>query len=108
MVIAKPNLKSNGNVLHTVRVEHDESYLDANRGISRTADNVVNPNMATWSLGTNNENGGSDIGKNKESVLLIWRMMTMRYDEDEQEDLMEDLLAFCDAFDITLRSQSRC
>ncbi|GKA81991.1 hypothetical protein Tco_0788739 [Tanacetum coccineum] len=107
---------STSNLFDALKTVVNDDKLGANRGISRTADNMVNPNVATRSLGTNKENGGSDIGKNKESVLLIYgdaylsvgKMMTMRYDEDEREDLMEDLLAFCYAFDITLRSQSRC
>ena len=45
--------------------------IGANGGISKTAHNVINPNVDTRSLGTNREKVGSNIGKNKESVLAM-------------------------------------
>nr|GEY63790.1 hypothetical protein [Tanacetum cinerariifolium] len=49
-------------------VENDDE-LGANEGISKMANNVVNPNVVTRSLKTNREKNGSNIEKNKESVL---------------------------------------
>ncbi|GJU19095.1 hypothetical protein Tco_1147061 [Tanacetum coccineum] len=48
-------------------VENDDE-LGVNGGISETTDNVVNPNVANTSVGTNRKKEVSNIGKNKESV----------------------------------------
>nr|GEZ15686.1 zinc knuckle CX2CX4HX4C [Tanacetum cinerariifolium] len=50
------------------KVESDDKIC-ANGGISKTSYNVVNPNVATRSRGTNREKDDLNIGENKESVL---------------------------------------
>ncbi|GJT37162.1 hypothetical protein Tco_0937027 [Tanacetum coccineum] len=44
-------------------------FLGANGGISKTVDNVANPNVASTSLGTNRDEDGSYRGKNKENIM---------------------------------------
>nr|GEU47708.1 uncharacterized mitochondrial protein AtMg00810-like [Tanacetum cinerariifolium] len=49
-------------------VESDDGFA-VNGGVSKMPDNVVNPNVAIRSPGTNREKDGSNIKKTKESVL---------------------------------------
>lgn len=57
------------NTFDALKMVEKDDELGANGGTSKTADNVINPNVDTRSLGTNREKVGSNIGKNKESVL---------------------------------------
>ncbi|GKD48882.1 hypothetical protein Tco_1277858, partial [Tanacetum coccineum] len=55
---------STSNPFDTLKTVDYDDELGANGGISKTIDNVANPNVASTSLGMNKDEDGSYRGKN--------------------------------------------
>ncbi|GJS40879.1 hypothetical protein Tco_0565922 [Tanacetum coccineum] len=68
------------NPFDTLKTVESDDKLGSNGWISKTSHNVVNPNVATRSLGTHRENDDLNIAENKESVLVV---MESESDVDE-------------------------